>query len=117
MKKVQAFTIIALCLLTNSACAVSSEGNRSACEEFQVLNNRAFLVGDDLILNGDRYSEDLKDKVIPLADKDLTVALLKMLSVMEQTNSGTVEQALDDLSSSVRVLYDSCKAEGIELTR
>jgi hypothetical protein len=100
-----------------SGCTVSSESNRLACEEFQSLNNRAFLVGDDLILNGDLYSVDLKAKVIPLADKELTVALLKMLSVMEQTNNGTSEQALDDLSSSIQVLYDSCKASGIELTR
>lgn len=101
---------------TFSACASQETNNRAACEEFLTLKNMAFLVGEDLVLDGKNYSEDLKDKVIPLAGKGLTIALLKMLSVMEQTNRGTPTQAMDDLASSIRVLYDSCKAVGIELS-
>lgn len=77
--------------------------------------NRAFLVGEDVILDGANYSEDLKNKVIPLADQDLTLALVKMLSIMEQTNRGGVDETLEDLKTSTQKLSDSCKAAGVEL--
>ncbi len=101
--------------LTLSGCSSSESNNKAACEEFQYLMNRAFLVGEDIILDGANYSEDLKNKVIPLADKDLTLALVKMLAIMEQTNRGGIDESLEDLKTSNQTLVDSCNAAGIEL--
>jgi hypothetical protein len=101
--------------LTVSGCSSSESNNKAACEEFQYLMNRAFLVGEDIVLDGANYSEDLKNKVIPLADKELTLALLKMLSIMEQTNRGGIDATLGDLKTSNQTLVDSCNAAGVEL--
>ena len=101
--------------LTLSGCSNSESNNKAACEEFQYLMNRAFLVGEDNILDGANYSEDLKNKVIPLADKDLTLALVKMLSIMEQSNRGGIDDTLEDLKTSNQTLVDSCNAAGVQL--
>jgi hypothetical protein len=101
--------------LTVSGCSSSESNNKAACEEFQYLMNRAFLVGEDIVLDGANYSEDLKNKVIPLADKELTLALLKMLSIMEQTNRGGIDATLEDLKTSNQTLVDSCNAAGVVL--
>lgn len=102
--------------LSLSGCASSEPNNKAACEEFQYLVNSAYLLGEDLIFDGARYSEDLKYRVIPLADQELSVVLVNILSVMEQTNSGSALETLEELELSIQTLYDSCKEVGVDLS-
>jgi hypothetical protein len=38
-----------------------------------------------------------------------------MLSIMEQTNRGGIDETLEDLKTSNQTLVDSCNAAGVEL--
>jgi hypothetical protein len=100
-----------------AGCGSSPQGDLQACEEFQSLMNRASLLDEDLILYGEKYSEDLKYEVIPLAGEDLSKVFLKMLSVMEQTNQGTDTEIFTDLKEAIQVIADSCSAQGVDFSK